>query len=136
EHDGHAAGWRSMPTLGSGTHHATTHLIGELGRGQVEDALELAVVHQVLHRASADARGVKDEHFEAAPFQLVAGAIDGSRRVPEHRRGDEWLRLSLLLWGRVGWGLLARHHSGDRTGRVAVNKPADPVQAGNIDHRR
>ncbi len=115
-----------MPALGPSAHDAAAHLVGELGRGQVEDALKLAVPHEVLHRAPAGTGGVKDQHLHAGPLQPRPGPIDRGGRVAEHRCADQWLVV------RLDWSL-SLHHAGDRRRRIRIDPAADPVEAGHVE---
>ena len=52
---------------GPGREHAAHHLVGDLGRGDIDDAGEQARIHELLHRLAADAGGVEHEAVVVAP---------------------------------------------------------------------
>ena len=72
--------------------HSAAKLVGPFGRRDVQAGIDEAFFDKRLHRAAADAGGVKCENFEFGRFQQSATFVDACRRVAKHARGYDRTR--------------------------------------------
>ena len=72
----------------AGGEDAADHLIGDLGRRDVEDAADQAALDQFLHRLPAGTGGVEGQDVVALGFERLADGGDARRGDAEHRQAD------------------------------------------------
>ena len=75
----------------AGRQDAADHLVGHLGRRDVQDAADQAGFHELLHGTSAGARRVEDEAVEALGFKGLADGRHAWGRDAEHRHAQRRL---------------------------------------------
>ena len=103
-------------------------LVGELGRREIEHAVDQAFGDERLHGLAAAARGVEDEHFVTGALEHGTRALHARCRHAEHRRRDD-----RLVGGRGCRGR-QRHQTSHRPRRLRQHGPADAVDAGDVRH--
>ena len=104
-------------------------LVRELGGREIQHTCNQAFVYERLHRLSAVAGGVEDEHLTAGALEPLFGALHARGRHAEHRRGDK--RPVIQLRRRCGM----RHEAGHRPRRLREHLPAHAVEPENVDDR-
>ena len=93
--------------LGAGRVDAVHQRVGELGERVVDDALQRALLAQVLHRRAADAVGVEDHRLVAGATERLAQAHHARRRLAQHRDPDAVLAERARAPSRRRWTMPA-----------------------------
>jgi hypothetical protein len=120
---------RRRQAIGPCGEHAADHFVTPLGRGHIDDARNIAVGNQPLHRPPARAGRVKDQHVEPRRLELLTHHGHARRRHAEHRRRKERpIGVRLVRLERSG-----SDHAGNRSGRVRENASRQRVQPRDVD---
>ena len=92
---------RRAETIAVGRKNAADHHIGDLCRGEVDEARQQAGIAEILHRPAADARRVEDQAVVIAP-ETLGDRLDGGRGDAEHGDADRRPRKAPARFADIG----------------------------------